>query len=180
MKRSLRYLRIAVSATCLIACVLMIVLWVRSYWWLDILQCGSERAFVSHAGTIQHTQALDMGLPFSYWRVVTFSESTTPMSPPRYSFAGIGYSPGDYWAEVVIPNWLSLFLLTTLAAAPWLHWRFSLRTLLLATTLIALVLGLVVWAIQGSSKTTRTNSIVDPMTGAHRLGKKGHCAALLS
>src|SRR5438132_5384486 len=28
-----RKLRIAFSATCLIACVLLIVLWVRSYWW---------------------------------------------------------------------------------------------------------------------------------------------------
>jgi hypothetical protein len=33
MSRFLRYLRIAFSATCLIACVLLIVLWVRSYWW---------------------------------------------------------------------------------------------------------------------------------------------------
>ena len=32
MRRFLRYLRIAFSATCLIACVLLIVLWVRSYW----------------------------------------------------------------------------------------------------------------------------------------------------
>ena len=32
MPRYLRYLRIAFSATCLIACVLLIALWVRSYW----------------------------------------------------------------------------------------------------------------------------------------------------
>jgi hypothetical protein len=30
-----RKLRIAVSATCLIACALLIVLSVRSYWWFD-------------------------------------------------------------------------------------------------------------------------------------------------
>src|SRR6478672_10879160 len=30
-----RKLRIAFSATCLIACVLLIALWVRSYWWFD-------------------------------------------------------------------------------------------------------------------------------------------------
>ena len=36
----------------------------------------------------------------------------------------------------------------TLAAVPWIHarWRFSLRTLLIATTLVAVVLGLVVYA----------------------------------
>ena len=32
----------------------------------------------------------------------------------------------------------------TLAAAPWLRWRFSLRTLLIATTLVAVVLGVIV------------------------------------
>jgi hypothetical protein len=34
-------------------------------------------------------------------------------------------------------------------AAPWLRqlgWRFSLRTLLIATTLVAIGLGLIVWA----------------------------------
>ena len=31
-----RKLRIAWSVACLIACVLLIVLWVRSYWWVDI------------------------------------------------------------------------------------------------------------------------------------------------
>jgi len=28
---------------------------------------------------------------------------------------------------------------------PWLRWRFSLRTLLITTTLVAVVLGLIVW-----------------------------------
>src|SRR6185369_457567 len=35
MPRFLRYVRIAFSATCLVACVLLIVLWVRSYWTWD-------------------------------------------------------------------------------------------------------------------------------------------------
>src|SRR5437870_5732379 len=37
MSRYLRYLRIAFSATCLLACVLLIVLWVRSYSYWDEL-----------------------------------------------------------------------------------------------------------------------------------------------
>ena len=31
----IRYLRIAFSVMCGIACVLLIALWVRSYWWAD-------------------------------------------------------------------------------------------------------------------------------------------------
>ena len=33
----------------------------------------------------------------------------------------------------------------TMLACPWITWRFSLRTLLIATTLVAVVLGIIVW-----------------------------------
>ena len=47
-----------------------------------------------------------------------------------------------------IPYWFLTLFSAALAAAPWLRWRFSLRTLLLAITLIAVVLGLIVWSIR--------------------------------
>src|SRR5687768_3812851 len=34
----LKYLRIAVTALCLTACVLLIALWVRSYWYEDLMR----------------------------------------------------------------------------------------------------------------------------------------------
>lgn len=43
-------------------------------------------------------------------------------------------------------HWFPVMIFATAAALPWLPWRFSLRTLLIATTLLALVVGLVVWA----------------------------------
>jgi hypothetical protein len=47
-----------------------------------------------------------------------------------------------------MPFWIPVLLVVTLAGISWLPWsnRFSLRTLLIATTLIAGVLGLAVWA----------------------------------
>jgi len=44
---------------------------------------------------------------------------------------------------------LAVLLSGALAAAPWIHWskRFSLRTLLIATTLFGVLLGLVVIAL---------------------------------
>jgi hypothetical protein len=36
-------------------------------------------------------------------------------------------------------------LFVAAAIAPWLRWRFKLRALLIATTLVAVVLGLFVW-----------------------------------
>jgi hypothetical protein len=44
------------------------------------------------------------------------------------------------------PHWLPILLSAALVAAPWLRWRFSLRTLLIATTLVAVVLGAIVYA----------------------------------
>jgi hypothetical protein len=44
---------------------------------------------------------------------------------------------------LILPHWFLAVAATTLAYVPWLRWskRFSLRTLLIVTTLVALVLG---------------------------------------
>jgi hypothetical protein len=52
----------------------------------------------------------------------------------------------DGYYRMILPHPLLVVLGTTLAAIPWLPWRFSLRTLLIATALIAGVLGLAVCA----------------------------------
>jgi hypothetical protein len=51
-------------------------------------------------------------------------------------------SPGSFYG--IIPIWFLITLSAALAVAPWMRWRFNLRTLLIATTLIAFVLGAVV------------------------------------
>jgi hypothetical protein len=46
------------------------------------------------------------------------------------------------------PHWFPIAVFSTLAIVPWLQslrWRFSLRALLIATTLVAVGLGLIVW-----------------------------------
>ena len=50
-------------------------------------------------------------------------------------------------AGFLCPHWFSL-ITVAIAALPWirqLSWRFNLRTLLIATTLVAVVLGLAVY-----------------------------------
>jgi hypothetical protein len=51
------------------------------------------------------------------------------------------------WTNVAVPYWPVALLFVTLAVAPWIPWsnRFSLRTLLIATMLIAVGLALVTW-----------------------------------
>ena len=52
---------------------------------------------------------------------------------------------------VIVPDWFLIGVAVTLSAAPWIQWpnRFSLRTLLITTTLVAVVLGSIVWTING-------------------------------
>ncbi len=123
-----RKLRIAWSVGCGIACVLVIVLWVRSY---------------SHPGSLSYSSAathLAIG-----W------ESGT-LGVERHAFrSGRQHERG--WAinidhvsrmSVRIPLWVCAVVCGVFAAASWVVKRFSLRALLIATTLVAVVLGLVV------------------------------------
>jgi hypothetical protein len=148
MSRNLRYLRILWTVFCGIVCVLLIVLWVRSYWWHDILQLGDGRAVASCLGTV-HACVVSVGPGLEPRWILTGSQLLKPATQ-KYSCLGIGFSPGKFWPGVVIPDWLPTLLFATLAAAPWIRWskRFSIRTLLIATTLIAVVLGVIVWAVR--------------------------------
>jgi hypothetical protein len=61
------------------------------------------------------------------------------------TFLGFGICKGMYSWNLRIPHWFPVAITAALAAGAWPYWttRFSLRTLLIATTLVAVVLGLV-------------------------------------
>ena len=78
-------------------------------------------------------------------------------SHPKVSFGGffgleyrdntdISRSVYDISRSVLIPYWLPVLISGVFAATPWIKWSrgFSLRTLLIGTTLVAVGLGLVV------------------------------------
>ena len=112
-----RKLRMAFSAVCGLACVLLIVLWVRSYRaHFDIRLPWSDHLLCSFRGWMQLLGESD------------------PLTGIRRT-------------EFPTPYWLPTGLAVTSSAVPWLPWsaRFSLRTLLIATTLVAVVLGLAVY-----------------------------------
>src|SRR5215212_3804853 len=149
-----RKLRIAWSVGCAIACVLLIVLWVRGYWWNDLLIIETKSGLTQ----IQSTHGrlcyiVTTPKPFHHSRPWIFApqrlrnrsaeewskfEDNHPWGLLRNSPQHV--VPTDIFT---IPTWsgvLLVTLLTAIAAHPWIRWRFSLRTLLIATTLIAVVL----------------------------------------
>jgi hypothetical protein len=68
------------------------------------------------------------------------SELVNPI--PKNLFPGFFVSS----RAVVVPHWFFVVAVATVAAVPWFRWRFSICTLLIAMTLVAVVLGVVVWA----------------------------------
>jgi hypothetical protein len=156
-----RKLRIAWSFFCGILCLLLIVLWVRSYRWLDVIEVpvpNAKRLFLNTGmGCIQ--ALLDDGSRGRVrpWRVrhkrvqelldtieqINKAESAMGVRPTHsLSYHKFGFV-GD---TLCVPHWFLVLLFTTFAAVPWLRLRFSLRTLLIATTLIAVALGAIVLA----------------------------------
>jgi hypothetical protein len=75
------------------------------------------------------------------------AEGRQPLSvrgPSQFLGFSIGISEGMLPYMVVVPQWFIVVLSAVLATAPWMrrvNLRFGLRTLLIATTLIAVVLA---------------------------------------
>jgi hypothetical protein len=153
-----RKLRIAWSVGCGVLCLLLILLWVRSYWWHDTKLWSSTVSIGSNAGTIYWYQTYieiflsPSGGPSPAFRTlpagsqktrfVHFSQFTPAALPP-------GWTP-RHQTEVHIATWLPIAVAIHAAVLPWVRWRFSLRTLLIAATVVAVGLGLIVMMLRGS------------------------------
>ena len=146
-----RKLRIAWTVRWAIAGLLVIALWVRSYWYIDRL---SGRGFGKNDFAEFMTGRGLTGLVYrrgiyrndgtSNWRLDSLAAT------PNYQFPQLGEYRCDSQAGIVmLPNWLSITMAMAVAALPRLRWRFSLRTLLIATMLVAVLLGLIVFAVRG-------------------------------
>ena len=159
MRRFLRYLRIAFSATCLIACLSFAALWLRSYWWLDALNAkppelqlnasslNGKLVFERKVGKWHDWDAVHP------WELTSGEvDSGTYLGPlkweAQYSRLNISiYDSPNYYGYVVVPHYYPVALTAIVAGIPWIPWslRFRLRTLLIAMTLSAGVLGLYVY-----------------------------------
>jgi hypothetical protein len=148
-----RKLRIAFFTTCLIAGALLIVLWVRSIWWVDSVNLPLWGNKLISVGTVSGTVGIsyaisDCGLtyatmPADEYTKLRITSNLSPISPAlgHISTAGWGF-------EMFIPDWFLLIAVMAMAAAPWTRRcsrQFSLRTLLIVTTLMAIALGTLVY-----------------------------------
>ena len=137
-----RHLRIAFSAACLIVAVLLIALWARSYWRNDAMLFTNARDVITGAGTtsgvvVSHRLQVDSGSSPRGWHY----QSRPVTSVPEQFY----WDSTSTLRAIHVPIWFLCVVSLAFGTLPWLPYRFSLRTLLIATTLIAVLLGLVVW-----------------------------------
>jgi hypothetical protein len=173
-----RKLRIAFSVTCGIACVLLILFWVRSYSFDDEFTAdvwNTKFGLGSKLGRVTLSVSRHMIAPGLRWHVGTRRLQTdepnftwkAPVSSGIAQF--LTHIDPDWWKEdrgyertygfgiargaparfviVSMPHWFPILLATAAAISPWITWtrRFSLRTLLIGTTLVAIALGLIMY-----------------------------------
>ena len=160
MSKVLRYLRIGFSFTCIIACLLLIVLWVRSYHHYEnvTLYCsGVQIDFRTGRGKalyeIRHSTT--PSAHFLWYATHPVIEGGLYYSKPLFEILYLhGENPRLVklgLATSVIPYWLLVPLPVLFASLGWvtnLRWRYSLRTLLITTTLVAVVLGFIAWSVR--------------------------------
>src|SRR4029079_2241688 len=127
-----RKLQIAWSLVCGLAAVLLIALWVRSYWWTDTT---SFSEVVSSYGNLHFYQRI----------VITFAPGDQPLRCYGYAYASDRVVITNIYGRSgpTIPFWVTVVPAIVIAFTPWIRYHFSLRTLFIATTLIAVVLSLI-------------------------------------
>jgi hypothetical protein len=143
-----RKLRIAWSVAWGVLCLLLIVLWVRSFTWADQYgvrissiyhlmansQLGGVSFYFDNSPSVINTTRLVDSL---------YPEGLKPQMLGRVYFIHRQIGGGA-------PYWLLALASAITATIPWKpwNWRFSLRTLLIGMTVVALILGMVVWAVK--------------------------------
>jgi len=149
----LRNLRIAWTVLWGVVAVLLIVLWVRSYWHSDRLGLGRPNySLTSDLGDLRLFHDVRSSGPKGWHRggyeqapSTTQSVANRPWISSRFYWRRLSYQ-----YTIQIPHWLPVYIAGIVAVVPYVNLlrpRFSLRTLLIITTLIAVVLGLIVGAV---------------------------------
>jgi hypothetical protein len=159
--RTLLLLRVAFSAACGILCLLLIVLCVRSFWWIDGINgpiTETMRLRISSARGSISGRLDTVPLPVDLipgWRIS--HQSYRELEPIFNSFQAMGrpvrfhsHEFGIKHDTLFIPHWF-LALVSGMGAFAFgmrPSYRYGLRTLLIATTVLSVMFGTIVYSIK--------------------------------
>lgn len=126
--------------------VLLLLLWWRSYWTLDLLTrvdsrriettIGSQFGAIYFAHFDAYKAYVGTGNPYEShgWRYRTLDSYVLKRQ--------FEWERGTDSLNVTLPHWVFVLAATIVSGMVWCRMRFSVRTLLIATALVSLVLGL--------------------------------------
>jgi hypothetical protein len=151
-----RYLRFAAAGFFALLTLALIGLWVRSHYRLDMIHSpivGSKSfSWASNCGAAiwsvyNRPSAIDGPTRWTF-----YSERSDPIVRPQgetgvLSGLGFAFARSGRWTAIALPHWFLAASSLGLAAlfAFKRNWRFTIRTLLVATTLVAAGLGIGVY-----------------------------------
>jgi hypothetical protein len=149
-----RKLRIAWSVAWGVVAVLLVAFWVRSYWFYSAASGSIDNCFISietQSGESMLNVVTAYKAPLqASWRSLPVSVAQFRPQLPKSAKGGFGFWWWPYGKGFggKVSHLHPIAIAAMLGTLPWLHCvtRFSLRTLLIATTLVAVGLGLIVWA----------------------------------
>jgi hypothetical protein len=149
-----RKLLIAVSVLFGLATVALCALWVRSFWRLDQVYRSGATIYTLYSsnGAIGFaiTEPFYIPPPNDHWEFASANSNGRWPTPFLKST--------KLSTTLAVPHVLLAFLPAAIACLPWLRWKFSLRAMLIATTLVAFVLGLAAWAGGRVARNSRKSS----------------------
>lgn len=132
--------------------VALCVLWARSYWWIDDFTLYIAKSLPNVSiGTILGK----MGIAIAPFQIST-GYASTPIDDdireyfPKYTTLGFGYLTDTRGLRAIyLPIWLPVAMTASMALwlvrSPFRLQQFSLRTMLIVTTLVTVALGIEVW-----------------------------------
>jgi hypothetical protein len=151
-----RLLNIA-SIVCLVACVALMGMWVRGDYWADDLRgCLTDRrAFVIDLlpGRMQLVEFVRDSSDNDVWHWLRWSvrpdelPAETVLAFKEGAICGFRAHFSRTEASLMLPYWFLVLASGSLAMMFQLRWpwRFNLRSLFIATTFLAVVLGMIAW-----------------------------------
>jgi hypothetical protein len=147
-----RELRIAWSVVWGLVAVSLIMLWVRSRFQIESIERIVNAKPLYGMGTRQRIFNLPGRLELSAEDITSSSINYEPTFWHRVKWGMSEMNDGSWgfkriWTSnhrmICFPHWFAVTLAGCVALLPWPPKRFSLRTMLIATTLVAIMLGIV-------------------------------------
>jgi hypothetical protein len=119
-------------------------LWVWSHWHHSFVVASRVEVHCVDSRIVFHLHSLAAGYDL---RISPIGNSWQYLSAIKQIDNRWGLGSTNGWGTdiLVTPHWCYILVASIVAAAPWISMHYSLRTLLIVTTLAAAVLGLGIW-----------------------------------